>query len=363
MIQSPNHSVSFIAAAVLTLSVASCGGDEGGGANNSASPTPKAGPATAVPPRIDIEDLLQQAKGIFGPLPDRIPSEDNPNNISKGVLGRLLFNDPRLSKDGKFSCATCHDLGNYGVDGKVTTDGPGGHPGRRNVPTVINAAVQSFLYWDARATTVEEQVGMALLNPAEMGMADEASVMAVVESIDGYKHLFKSAFRGEDEPRTFANVAKAIAAFERSLLTPSRFDSFVSGKKNALRGNELTGLKLFLDAQCITCHILPAIGGTMIQKLGNQRPYPTEDKGYGEITKNEADHYFFKVPQLRNVTETGPYMHDGSIESLAEIVRIMGDVQLSREFNDEEVAALVAFMGTLTGKVDPKLAESIELMK
>lgn len=359
MMKSPKTSTSCIVAAVLAFAVASCGGEE----SESVAPKTAAPASAAAQPRIDVKKLLATAKEIFGPLPDRVASEDNPSNISKMVLGRLLFNDPRLSKDGKFSCATCHDLGNYGVDGKVTTDGPGGHPGYRNVPTVINAAMQGMLFWDARAITVEEQAGMALLNPAEMGMADEASVMAVIESIDGYKQLFKSGFRGEDQPRNFTNVAKAIAAFERSLLTPSRFDSFVSGKQNALQGNELTGLKLFLDAQCTTCHIAPTVGGMMIQKLGNQKPYPTEDKGYGKFAEDESYDYFFKVPQLRNVTETGPYMHDGSIESLAEMVRIMGEIQLSRTFDDAEVAALVAFMGTLTGKVDPKLAEPLELMK
>jgi cytochrome c peroxidase len=323
---------------------------------------PAAAPeAPAAPAGPDAAALRQRASGIFGTLPDEATSDANPVTDAKIALGRALYFDPRLSKSQEISCNSCHDLARHGVDGEPTSPGHKGQRGDRNSPTVYNAALHVAQFWDGRAADVEAQAKGPVLNPVEMAMPSEEAVVAVLRSIPGYPPMFAAAFPGEADPVTHDNMARAIGAFERRLLTPSRFDAFLEDQDGALTPEELAGLQVFLDAGCTSCHTGPAIGGAMFQKLGAVKPYPTKDPGRAKVTGNPADEGVFKVPSLRNVATTGPWFHDGSLTRLDEVVVIMARHQLGRELDADQVASLVAFLGSLTGSVDPQYIAKPEI--
>jgi len=183
----------------------------------------------------------------------------------------------------------------------------------------------------------------------------------VLRGIPGYHPLFAAAFPGEQEPIHYDNVARAIGAFERKLMTPSRFDDFLNGRDDALSDAEAAGLQTFLDTGCNACHMGPALGGGLYQKIGLIHPYATQDVGRFEVTQSEADRYFFKVPSLRNIEKTGPYFHDGAVATLPEAVRLMGWHQLGKQLSDEDVASITIFLGTLTGRVDEAFVAKPEL--
>ena len=308
-------------------------------------------PAAAGPGRAA---LRERASGIFGALPDEAANPANPVTPEKIALGRILYYDPRFSKDQVLSCNSCHDLAKHGVDAGPTSVGHRGQRGDRNAPTVYNAALHVAQFWDGRAPDVEEQAKGPVLNPVEMAMPDEATVLVVIRSIPGYAPLFQAAFPGDADPISFDNLARAIGAFGRRLITPSRFDAFLEGQDSALTDEELEGLALFMDTGCTTCHMGAPVGGLLYQKLGLVKPYPTEDPGRAKVTGNPADEGFFKVPSLRNVAETAPYFHDGSIATLPEAVRIMARHQLGRELDDAQVQSIVSFLRSLTGTIDPE---------
>jgi len=280
-------------------------------------------------------------------------------------LGRMLYYDTRFSLNQGISCNTCHQLDNFGVDNEPTSPGHEGVRGERNSPSVYNAALQIAQFWDGRAPNVEEQAKGPVMNPVEMGMPSEAYVLRVLKSIPDYPGLFAAAFPdAEGDAVTFDNFGVAIGAFERGLITPGPLDDFVNGDLEALSPDAQAGLELFLDVGCITCHSGPTVGGRMYQKLGLIEPFETSDTGRFKVTGNEADKYFFKVPSLRNVAETGPWMHDGGVTDLHEMVRIMARYQLGKTLDDDQVNLLVAFLESLTGRVDqgyvaqPTLPES-----
>src|SRR5690606_29661914 len=175
--------------------------------------------------------------------------------------------------------------------------------------------------------------------------------------IEEYKELFAKAFPEEEQPITYKNLQKAIGAFERKLITPSKFDEYLAGNNEALNEQEKRGLETFMTTGCITCHSGNALGGQLIQKFGLFSNYweltksDKIDEGRYEVTQNEADKYFFKSPSLRNVEKTYPYFHDGSVNELNEAVKIMAKLQLNKELTDEETNDIVAFLKTLTGDV------------
>jgi len=316
---------------------------------------PAAQPAEPPAPKVTLRDEMRnQAKQVFGTLPDSAPSETNEVTEEKITLGRMLYFDPRFSKNHDISCNSCHDLANHGVDGETTSPGHKGQRGSRNSPTVYNAALHIAQFWDGRSPDVEDQAKGPVLNPVEMAMPGEEAAVAVLKSIPGYAELFAAAFPDDEDPITFDNMARAIGAFERRLITADRFDAFTSGQDEALSDEELAGLSVFMTTGCITCHNGPTIGGQLFRKLGLVRPYETEDPGRFEVTKDEADRKVFKVPSLRNVAMTGPYFHDGSVESLDEAIRLMASHQLGIDLADNQVASIKAFLGTLTGAVDPE---------
>lgn len=330
----------------------------------------------SVPPRpstVSVAAVLEKAKTIFAPLPEAVDDPRNPITEEKVALGRMLYFDERLSKNHDLSCASCHDLEGYGVDVRdqggaraKTSMGHKGQMGGRNSPSVYNAALHVAQFWDGRAANVEEQAKGPVLNPIEMAMADEASVEATLQSIPGYVEAFATAFPGQEQPVTYENMAAAIGAFERQLVTPAAFDDFLNGKLTALSEHQLEGLQLFMNVGCIQCHTGAAVGGSMFQKLGTVKPWEgLADKGRAEVTKSPADEHVFKVPSLRNITQTGPYLHDGSIATLEEMVQKMAQHQLAKgELSPDELSALVDFLGSLEGELpksyiaQPTLPES-----
>jgi cytochrome c peroxidase len=297
--------------------------------------------------------LDQQAKGIFGVLPSEAPNPDNPVTDAKVTLGRILYFDPRFSKNQDISCNSCHGLDTFGVDGKPTSTGHKEQRGGRNAPTVYNAALHVAQFWDGREPDVERQALGPPLNPIEMAMPDGTTVETVLRSIPGYTPLFRAAFPGEAQPLTFANMGKAIGAFERTLLTPAPIDAFMAGDLSALDAQQQRGLQTFMGSGCVTCHVGPPIGGSQFQKIGLVNPYETEDQGVFAISGKEADRKVFKVPSLRNVAKTAPYLHDGSVATSQEAVRLMGHHQLGIELRDAQVADILAFLNALTGEPDP----------
>jgi len=317
---------------------------------------------TFVPRSVFAEVEVNRAMlGIFQPLVEVAENPENPITDEKVDLGRMLYYDTRLSENRSVSCNTCHDLAEYGTDRAAVSTGIHDQQGGRSAPTVYNAAIHIAQFWDGRAADVEEQAVGPILNPIEMGMPDADYVLKVLNSIPGYVEAFAEAFPEDEEPLTYDNVGKAIGAFERKLMTPSRFDAYLEGDEGALTSEEKEGLNLFITTGCITCHNGMGVGGHMFQKLGLVKEWPSEDLGRFEVTGNEADKYFFKVPSLRNIAETGPYLHDGSIETLEEITSKMAEYQLGRVLSDEEVASIVTFMKALTGPIDEEFIAEPEL--
>lgn len=209
---------------------------------------------------------------------------------------------------------------------------------------MYNAAGHVAQFWDGRAPDVEEQAKGPVLNAVEMGMSSDKEVVAVLEGIPGYVEAFRKAFPGEADPVTFENMAAAIGAFERRLVTPSRWDAFLRGDRNALTDEEKAG--------CSTCHNGPYLGGTMYMRLGVVRPWPDRsDPGRFAVTKQDADMLVFKVPSLRNIERTGPFFHDGSITRLDRAVRIMAEYQLGKSVTDAEVRSITAWLRALTGTI------------
>ena len=303
------------------------------------------------------QELIKKANALFGVLPAEAPNPDNTITAEKVALGKVLFYDARLSEKGNVSCNSCHNLAAYGVDNEPTSDGDDGIKGDRNSPTVLNAALGFVQFWDGRAEDVEEQAGGPIVNPVEMGIHDKAVLEERLAAIGGYRELFSAAFPGDPQPVTFEHVQQAIAAFERTLITPAPFDDYLSGKPEALTDQEKKGLELFISNGCTSCHTGVLLGGSMYQKFGLFAPYHTltgsekDDPGRAAVTNNEADKHQFKVPTMRNVAETYPYFHDGSVEDLEEAIRIMAKLQLDKDLPEDQVEDIAAFLKSLTGSV------------
>jgi cytochrome c peroxidase len=302
-------------------------------------------------------DLFKEASLRFEPLPSAAPNPDNPATQAKIDLGKKLYYDTRLSKDGNISCNSCHNLATFGVDHEPTSDGDDGRSGDRNSPTVLNAALHQTQFWDGRAEDVEEQAGMPILNPIEMGIPSEQFLVDRLTATEDYPPLFAAAFPEDEEPLVYANIGRALGAFERTLLTPTRFDAYLEGDENALDATEKAGLQKFIELGCTTCHNGVNVGAYSFQKFGVFGDYwehtksESVDAGRYAVTGKEADKYVFRVASLRNVADTGPYFHDGSIDSLDLAVRIMVKLQLGIELRNDEIESLTAFLETLSGEV------------
>lgn len=306
-------------------------------------------PACKAQTRASIDPTTLTA---FAPLPAAMESPANPLTEAKVDLGRALYYEKRLSRNGNISCNSCHDLTRYGVDGRRVSPGTNNQLGGRNSPTVYNAAAHLAQFWDGRAPTIEEQAKGPILNPVEMGMPGSAAVLERLHATASYRDAFRAAFPGESDPITYENVGRAIGAFERGLVTPGAWDRFLRGDTTALTNDERQGFNTFVAAGCSGCHNGMLLGGSSYQKLGAAQPWPdTSDTGRAAVTHLASDAMVFKVPSLRNVERTGPYFHNGSVASLDEAVRLMGRHQLGRDIPDDQAKQIIAFLHSLTGEL------------
>ena len=304
------------------------------------------------------QELLKRAQGIFKPLPSAEEMQKlRPFTEEQVKLGHQLWYEPRLSKGNTVSCNSCHNLATAGVDNLPTSQGHKGQFGGRNSPTALNAALLGMQFWDGRAADVEEQAGGPLVNPVEMANDSQEAAAAKIAKIPEYQELFKTAFP-EDGAVSFKNITAALGAFERTLLTPTKWDDYLKGNVNALTEQERKGVRAFMDNGCIACHSGVNLGGATFQKFGLvEGPYwkfiedPKHDKGRADVTKKAEDEFFFRVPGLRNVAKTYPYFHNGSVWELDKAVTIMGKAQLGKDLSKEDTDNIVAFLKTLSGSV------------
>ena len=306
---------------------------------------------------ISADDSIKPWLTIFGKPLKTLELPKDKVALSLVELGRTLYHEKRLSRDNSISCNSCHDTKAFGVDGEKFSVGFNNHLTGRNSPTSFNAFMHVSQFWDGRAPTVEEQAKGPILAGGEMAMPSAEAVVKKINGIKGYKDLFEAAFPNSSPAITYDNVGKAIGAYERLFVTPSKFDKLLAGELSALNEKQKRGLKKFVTSGCVTCHTGNLLGGNIYQKLGLVKPWPNQkDQGRFAITKKEEDKMFFKVPSLRNIEKTGPYFHDGSSEKLTEAVEVMARHQLGREFSKEEISDIVAFLKTLTGKLNPSIA-------
>ena len=269
-------------------------------------------------------------------------------------LGRRLYYDTHLSENASISCNSCHQLAKYGVDpGNAVSLGHNKKPGGRNSPTVYNAGLQFAQFWDGRAADLAAQASGPMMNPVEMGMPGPEAVLKYLHSNAFYAKQFKAAYPEAKDPVAMENVTDAIAAFEGRLVTPSRWDKYLGGDTNALTPEEKQGLRVYLETGCAACHAGKAMGGNSYQKLGAYRNWPDEktDTGREALTKEARDRMYFKVPTLRNVTETGPWFHNGEVKTIEEAVRQMAEHQTGEGLSDADVNSIVSFLGALKGEI------------
>ncbi len=311
------------------------------------------------------------AEGQWQALPDKAPAPaDNPTTEAKVTLGKMLYFDTRFSSTGTVSCFSCHNVMEGGDDHRPTSIGVHGQVGGRNAPTVWNAAFLSAQFWDGRAPSLEEQAKGPPTNPIEMGMENLNATIARIQAIPGYKPYFTAAF-GQGDAVTMDNAAKAIAAYERTLITPdSAYDRYVKGDKKAMTEQQVRGMDTFAKTGCTACHSGPAFNGSANLPMGQgffmrfptfsgsvyeARYKFTEDLGRYTVTKQDADKNMWRVPTLRNLTYTAPYFHNGSVQSLDEAVRVMAKTQLNKDLSKSEVQDIVAFLGALDGSFPQQL--------
>jgi cytochrome c peroxidase len=254
----------------------------------------------------------------LGLLPVRFP-KDNPYSPAKRELGKLLYYDTRLSADGTVACSTCHNPANAFTDNKPVSDGIRNQKGGRSAPTVFNRAYSLAQFWDGRAASLEAQAAGPMANPIEMGNTHEA-VVATLKKIPGYKPLFAKAFGSEEID--LDRVTKAIATYERTVLSGNApYDRYKAGNKNALTASQIRGLDVYFNkAKCDQCHEGINFTTNAYHNLGVGTGQPNPDPGRFEVTKNPADWGAFKTPTLREIARTAPYMHDGSLKTLEEVV-------------------------------------------
>lgn len=304
----------------------------------------------------DDKELFIMAKKYFSPLPKDFLSKDDPKNPHIIKLGKMLFFERRLSTNDMISCASCHPI-EYYYSSPAQRQMGAIKIQDRNAPTVLNAGGHIAQHWIGNRKDLEDQALKSLTGPAAFGNMSTKEVEEKIEKNPTYAKLFKLAFPDQEKPVKAENIAKAIAVFEKLLVTPSRFDEFLKGNLKALNKQEKQGLKTFIQVGCVSCHNGPLVGGSMFQKFGVYYPYweftksQVIDQGRYLYTKDEADMYVYKVPSLRNIELTSPYFHDGSVESLKEAIRIMAKTQLDRELDQKEIDSIFIFLKSLTGKL------------
>lgn len=307
------------------------------------------------------ELILKWVQDLRGESISPLPSvESLALNSEEVELGNKLFHDPRLSRDNSISCASCHDLKKGGSDQRRFSIGIGGVEGHINSPTVFNSSFNFKQFWDGRSENLFTQASGPVHNPAEMG-SNWDEVVSKLEKDEEYKKAFKEIYQKDISGDL---IAQAIASFEKSLISSgSRFDKYLMGDSYAISTEEKKGYELFLKLNCTDCHLGPSLGGLSFEKMGLRKnyfadrvagrnglkamPLSIEDNGRFNVTKNEIDRYKFKVPNLRMISETYPYMHDGNVESLEEAVRIMAEYQLGKRLSENDITLIAKFLKTL----------------
>ncbi|WP_192356093.1 cytochrome-c peroxidase [Mesorhizobium mediterraneum] len=301
-------------------------------------------------------DLRETALATFKALPSTTPAvANNPITPEKITLGKALFFDPRISASGVISCNSCHNLATGGDDNLETSIGHGWQKGPRNAPTVLNAVFNIAQFWDGRAEDLKAQAKGPVQAGVEMANTP-GQVVATLKSMPQYVKWFNAAFPGEADRVTFDNLAKAVEAFEATLVTPAPFDAFLNGDDDAMTSEQIRGLALFMNKGCSSCHAGINVGGQDFYQFGlMEKPsadvLPEKDKGRFAVTNTADDSYVFRAAPLRNVALTAPYFHSGKVWDLKQAVAIMGTTQLGEELTGEEVDLLIAFLNSLTGKV------------
>uniref|UniRef100_A0A0S6Z0L2 Cytochrome C peroxidase n=1 Tax=Mizugakiibacter sediminis TaxID=1475481 RepID=A0A0S6Z0L2_9GAMM len=299
-----------------------------------------------------------QALPMVAPAP-----ADNPTTPEKALLGKMLFFDTRLSSTGTVACASCHNVMEGGDDHRPTSMGVHGQLGGRNAPTVWNAAFLSVQFWDGRAPSLEEQAKGPIVNPSEMGMPKMELAVDRMRRIGGYLPYFRRAF-GASATIDADSIARAIAAYERTLITPdSAYDRYARGDKSALSAQQRRGMQAFADVGCTACHSGPNFSGPALpQGTGFFQKFPTytnnpyvaryrllDDGGRATVTGKPEDQNLWRVPGLRNLVYTAPYFHNGLVQTLPEAVKVMASTQLDKQLDDAQAADIAAFLESLTG--------------
>lgn len=339
---------------VLAAALAACsGGEIQETADAGADLATSAGEA---PTGAENSPLRVQATAMFQVVPAEAPElRDNVLTDEKVELGKMLYFEPRLSSSWLISCNTCHNLSLGGVDLMETSIGHGWQKGPRNAPTVLNAVFNLAQFWDGRAADLEEQAKGPVQASVEMA-SDPARAVQTLRSIPGYRERFARAFPGEVEPVTFDNMARAIEAFEATLITPdSPFDRWLEGDDAAMTAEQIEGLRTFVGKGCSGCHAGVNFGGQGYFAFGvvqspSDEIRPPGDLGRFAVTSTEADEYVFKAPSLRNIELTAPYFHSGKVWALSEAVSVMGSAQLGAELSPMEIGSITAFFAALTGE-------------
>lgn len=310
-----------------------------------------------------FQEPKEELKIPFG-LPAIPWPEDNPYSAEKADLGRLLYFDKRLSSDGTISCATCHTVNDAFTDQLPVSDGIDGQKGIRNAPTVINTAYLKYLFWDGRANSLEAQAMGPLGNPKEMTIDDDLHKAHLecqkrVHAIPGYRALFKKVF--DDDSCKIGDIAKALATFERTVLSGnSPFDRYLAGDKSALTEEQIQGWKVFQKTNCLNCHNGIFFTDERFLNIGVGVNDPNPDLGRYAITHEEKDWCAFKVPTLREVENTYPYMHDGSLKTLEDVIEYydkggnpnknLHPSMKPLHLSESDKKALVSFMKSLSGE-------------
>lgn len=301
------------------------------------------------------KDLSKTAKALFGIIPAKTAS---PNKVTAAQieLGRKIFFDYRLSKDGSTTCVRCHQPQFYSTDRLPQSAGFNNNKGARNAQSILNLKYQDIVHWRNDRTSIEDQALRSFTTPLSFGNSSEKEALKRFE-LAGYQPLFSEAFPDAETPLSLTNAATAVGLYQRSLTTRSRFDQFMEGDIKALSPQERKGLNEFITVGCASCHNGTAVGGRTMQKFGVYQNYwnltksKNPDKGRQDITKKDEDLYVFKVPSLRNINETAPYFHDASAKDLETAIRWMGKLQLNKDLNDQQVSLIKAFLQSLTGEL------------
>lgn len=310
-------------------------------------------------------DLSKTAKALFGIIPAKMAAPDQISS-EQIELGRKIFFDYRLSKDGSTTCVRCHQPQYYSTDRLPQSAGFNNNKGARNAQSILNLKYQEVVHWRNDRTSIEDQALRSFTTPLSYGNSSVEEALKRFE-VAGYLSLFKKAFPNAEKPLTLENAAVALGVYQRSLTTRAPFDQFLEGDLNAISSLARKGLKEFITVGCASCHNGTAIGGRSLQKFGVFQNYwnltksNNPDKGRQEVSKKEEDLYIFKVPSLRNITETAPYFHDASAKDLNTAIRWMGKIQLNKDLTDDQVQSIMAFLESLKGELPKSFREAPSL--